>query len=209
MSEAPFHAATEFQRWELPEVGSAPPPEKAEASPPQPTVRELEALEEQAREAGFAAGRDEGLAAAKTESDQQMARLLGIYEAAARPLETLDEETAQELVRLATVIARRVLMAELKQSPELIARSVREGVKALPSANRELRISLNPEDITLLRELGMVEEHWQLSADPALARGDCLMESGRSRLDLRMETRLAVVIDAVLGDDVSPEEGAA
>lgn len=208
MSEAPLHAETEFQRWELPQVGSAPAPEKV-AAPAQPTVRELEALEQQAREEGYAAGHAEGLAAATVQAQQQMARLLALYEAAARPLDVLDEHTAQELVRLATVIARRVVAAELKQSPELIARSVREGVKALPSASRELRVSLHPDDMTLLRELGVVEEHWQLSADPTLARGDCMMESGRSRLDLRLDTRLAAVIDAVLGDDILAEEAAA
>lgn len=202
------HAATEFQRWELPQVGSAPVPEKV-AGPPQPTVRELEALEQQAREEGFAAGRAEGLAAARAQTEQQMARLLALYEAAARPLEALDERTAQELVRLATVIARRVVDAELKHSPELIAQTVREGVKALPSASRELRITLHPDDLALLRELGMVETHWQLSADPTLARGDCMMDSGRSRLDLRLDTRLAAVIDAVLGDDVPAEEDGA
>jgi flagellar assembly protein FliH len=96
----------------------------------------------------------------------------------------------------------------LKQSPELIAQTVRDGVKALPSATRELRISLHPGDMALLRELGAVEEHWQLIADPALTRGDCMMESGRSRLDLRLDTRLAAVVDAVLGDDLLSEEAA-
>ncbi|MES1153475.1 MAG: FliH/SctL family protein [Rhodanobacter sp.] len=38
-------------------------------------------------------------------------------------------------------------------------------------------------------------------ADPALSRGDCRLESERSRLDARVETRLAAMIDAVLGDD--------
>lgn len=208
MPASPTSTASEFQRWELPQVGSAPGAGKTGA-PAQPTVRELEALEQQAREEGFAAGRDEGLAAAKEQAGQQMARLLALYEAAARPLEILDQQTAQELVRLATVIARRVVSNELKLSPELIAQSVREGVKALPSASRELRVSLHPDDMLLLRELGLPEEHWQLNADPALARGDCLMESGRSRLDLRLDTRLAAVIDAVLGDDVLAEEGAA
>lgn len=207
MSEAPFQAATEFQRWELPQVGSAPVPEKV-AAPAQPTVRELEALEQQAREEGFAAGHAEGLDAARTQAEQQMQHLLAMYEAAARPLAVLDERTAQELVRLATVIARRVVVAELKQSPELIAQTVRDGVKALPSATRELRISLHPGDMALLRELGAVEEHWQLIADPTLTRGDCMMESGRSRLDLRLDTRLAAVVDAVLGDDLLSEEAA-
>jgi len=51
----------------------------------------------------------------------------------------------------------------------------------------------------LLRSLDMVESHWQLMPDSSLQRGDCLLESERSRLDARVETRLAAVVDAVLG----------
>ena len=56
-------------------------------------------------------------------------------------------------------------------------------------------------DLAVLREYAVAEEHWQLLPDPALARGDCLLESERSRLDGRVETRLAAVVDAVLGLD--------
>src|SRR3546814_1498941 len=48
---------------------------------------------------------------------------------------------------------------------------------------RELRVHVHPDDLALLRDLGAVESHWQLLADPALARGDCRLESERSRLD--------------------------
>jgi flagellar assembly protein FliH len=82
-----------------------------------------------------------------------------------------------------------------------VAQAVREAAVALPSAERDLRVRLHPDDVTLMRELDAVETHWQLLPDPALDRGDCLLESGRSRLDARVETRLAAVIDAVLGVD--------
>jgi flagellar assembly protein FliH len=94
-----------------------------------------------------------------------------------------------------------VITRELHLSPELIARAVREAAAALPAATRELRVHVHPADLALLHELGAAESHWQLLADPSLARGDCQLESERSRLDARVETRLAAVIDAVLGDD--------
>lgn len=197
-------AAAEFQRWELPRF--AAPAEVASQAAPQPTVRELEALEQQAREEGYAAGHAEGRAAADAQLKQQMSQLVALYDAAAQPLAALDEQTGRELVRLATLVASRVIGRELKLSPELIAQSVREGAAALPSANRELRVRLHPADVSLLHEMNMPEEHWQLSADPTLVRGDCQMESGRSRLDLRVKTRLAAVVDAVLGDDVEQED---
>jgi len=198
---ATIHNATaDFQRWELPNVGIRPTASQAANAPPQPTVRELAALEQQAREEGYAAGHAEGLAAAQQQLRERMARLDALYDAAARPLLALDEQTGQELVRLATIVAGRVITRELQLSPDLIARSVREAAAALPAATRELRVRVHPEDLALLQELGAAESHWQLLADPALTRGDCQLESERSRLDARVETRLAAVIDAVLGD---------
>ncbi|TPG07385.1 flagellar assembly protein FliH [Rhodanobacter glycinis] len=194
-------AQQDFQRWELPNVGTQPTASKAANTSPQPTVHELAALERQAREEGYAAGHAEGKAAAQQQLRQRMAQLDALYESAARPLQALDEQTEQELARLATIVASRVIVRELQLAPGLIAKVVRQAASALPAATRELRVHVHPDDLALLQELGAAESHWQLLADPALARGDCQLESARSRLDARVETRLAAIIDAVLGDD--------
>ncbi|KRE90913.1 flagellar assembly protein FliH [Frateuria sp. Soil773] len=188
-----------FQRWELPQVGDAAP--AAAREPALPTVAELEALEREAREQGYAAGQREGLAAAQQQLAARMAQLDALYASAARPLQALDEATEQELAQLALAVARQVVAHELKSTPELIVPAIRQAATALPSATRELRVRLHPDDAALLRELGAAESHWQIHADPALARGDCVLESERSRLDARLRTRLAAVIDAVLGDE--------
>lgn len=192
-----------IQRWELPPVVDVPADESASAQDPAgpPTVVELEELERQAREEGFAAGRKEGLAAAASERDALVRRLESLLEAAVRPLDALDDATEQELARLATVIARRVLAHELTTSPTLIVQAVQQAARALPAATRALQVRVHPEDLAVLREHHVAEEHWQLLPDPSLERGDCLLESERSRLDARVETRLAAVVDAVLGVD--------
>lgn len=201
MHAAINNASADFQRWELPNLGAQPATSRLPDGPPQPTVRELAALEQQAREEGHAAGRAEGLAAAKHEAHERMARLDALYDAAARPLQALDEQTGEELARLATIVASRVIVRELQLSPGLIEQAVRQAAAALPAATRELRVHVHPDDLVLLQELGSAERYWQLVADPTLARGDCRLESERSRLDARVETRLAAMIDAVLGDD--------
>jgi flagellar assembly protein FliH len=201
---AAIHMTQDFKRWELPNVGIQPTASKAANASPQPTVHELAALEQQARDEGYAAGLAEGRAAAQQQLRQRMAQLDALYEAAARPLQALDEQTAQELTKLATIVARRVIAGELRLAPGLIAKAVRQAAGVLPAATRELRVHVHPDDLALLQGLGAAESHWQLLADPALARGDCLLESGYSRLDARVETRLAAIVDAVLGDDAAP-----
>ncbi|GFZ86233.1 FliH/SctL family protein [Dyella caseinilytica] len=197
-----------FDRWEPPAVGnvesSAPPEEPA--APPGPTIFELEEIQSQAREEGYAAGLAEGRAAAKKELEERLVRLDAICSAAARPLSQLDDATERELALLATVMARRVVGRELQLDPSLIELAVREAAAALPSATRELRVWVNPNDLDLLRELGAAEPHWRFGANPALSRGDCVLESERSRLDARVSTRLASVVDAVIGEDLDDGE---
>jgi flagellar assembly protein FliH len=194
--------AADFERWVLPNIGIPPPAPAASAPAPQPTVFELEEIERVAREEGFAAGLAEGRAAARQQIDEQLARFESLCAAAARPLDALDDMTEQELARLATVMARRVVGRELQLDPSLIELAVREAAAALPSATRDLRVWVHPDDLTLLHELGVTEATWHLGARPTLSRGDCVLESERSRLDARVDTRLAAVIDAVLGNDV-------
>lgn len=197
-----FHSmAEDFQRWELPDLGLGSDVSDRTRAAPQPTVHELEALEQQARDEGYAAGLAEGRATAQQQLRQRMAELDALCAAAATPLQLLDDQAAEELAQLAVVVARRVIVHELSIAPERIAGIVRQAAAALPLATRELRVHLHPQDLALLQELGMAERHWQLLADPALARGDCRLESERSRLDARVETRLTAIIDAALGDE--------
>ncbi|UGB38782.1 FliH/SctL family protein [Frateuria soli] len=193
-------AVAGYQRWEPPQVGGAPAPAPAEPAN-HPTVSDLEALERQARQEGHAAGLAQGLAEARAQGRERVARLESICEQAARPLASLDAAVEQELAQLAMLVARRVIAQELATHPELIMQAVRQAAAALPAATRELRVRLHPDDLALMRELDAAEPNWQLVADPALDRGDCLLENERSRLDARVETRLAVMIDAVLGDE--------
>lgn len=202
-------AITGFQRWELPPVVERLVADPAAAPGGPPTVAELEALERQAREEGYAAGRAEGLADAAREREAMVRRFEALLDAAARPLEVLDEATEQELARLATVIARRVVAHELATSPTLIVQAVQQAARALPAATREVRVRVHPDDLAVLRQHEVAEEHWQLLPDPALAPGDCMLESDRSRLDARLDVRLAAVVDAVLGigsDDDGDDE---
>jgi flagellar assembly protein FliH len=194
-------AAGGYQRWEPPQVGDAPQPAAPAEAASHPTVSDLEALERQARDEGYAAGHAQGLAEARAQGRERVARLEAICTQAARPLDALDAAVEQELAQLALLVARRVIAHELATRPELIVQAVRQAAAALPAATRELKVRLHPDDLALLRELDAAEPHWQLVADATLARGDCLLQSERSRLDARVETRLAAMIDAVLGDE--------
>ncbi|MDF3982100.1 flagellar assembly protein FliH [Luteibacter sp. PPL201] len=198
-----------FERWELPVVGAPDPEPTAEAAedagPQRPTVAEIEAIERQAREEGFNAGLNEGRAMAKRELAAQVARVDAIIAAMQRPFADLDHEVAGELAALATVIAERVLGFEIATRPQTILDVVRQAVDALPAATRHLKIHLNPADAAIVREhRSAVDPDGTVVDDASLERGDVRLESEHSRLDARVRTRLAAVIDSVLVAPIAP-----
>lgn len=174
-------------------------------------VEDLSALEREAWDRGYGAGREAGEVAARRELQAQaealtaqvqrfdaMAELLG------RPLHALDGEVEQQLAAAVLAVARAVVRRELKAQPDDVIGLVRECVKRLPLAAREVRVHLHPDDAALLRER-LVEpaggRAWQIVEDPVLARGGCEVRSENSLIDARVESLLNAAVAALLGDE--------
>jgi flagellar assembly protein FliH len=200
----------QFERWELPLVGGvvevrAPEVDEQDDSPHRPTVAEIEAIERQAREEGFNAGLTEGRAMAKRELTAQMARLDALLAAMERPFADLDADVTSDLSELAVLIAERVLGFEIATRPETVLQVVQQALETLPAASRHVRIHLHPADAALVREhRASLPDEGTVLDDTSLERGDVRVESEHSRIDARVRTRLAAVVDSVLqgqGDD--------
>lgn len=204
-------AALRPQAWVLPEV-TGPVTGRGRR------VDDLNATEREAWEAGFGAGREAGVVAARKEQqallselERRAQRLGTILEFMARPLHQLDTEVEHQLALLAGAIARQVVRREIRLQPDQIVAVIRETVALLPAATRGARVHLHPDDAALvrerLREPG-ADAAWTIIEDPVLSRGGCRVTSENSTIDARLEQRLGAAIAAVLGDDrVQPEEG--
>lgn len=187
----------EFERWELPDLGGG---SHSGAKPN--TVRHLEALEQQAREEGFARGLADGKAVAATQLAQHVGYLTAMLDALSRPLDDVDAQVETELAHLAMAVARQLIRRELKTTPTEVIGAVREALAGLPSMAREVRVSVHPDDAELIRtHLGDATSgrSWQLLEDPMISRGGCLVLSEHSRVDARVESRLLGLAGSVLG----------
>ena len=100
--------AVAIRRWELPNVGISQNAHTAANTAAAPTVRDLAALEAQAHDEGYAAGHAEGLAAAQQQVREHIAQLDTLFASAARPIQTLDAQTEQQLAALAGIPAWKV-----------------------------------------------------------------------------------------------------
>ena len=194
-------------RWVAPDVGSS-----AGSGPPM-TVDKLEALQKTAFEEAFAqgmeAGREEGRAALAAQAET----LNQCIEALAEPFRTLDDEVERALVSLAIRVARQIIRRELKTVPGQIVGVVRDAIRLLPVASREVEVHLHPEDAQVVRaafgESG-TNLAWTLVEDPVLSRGGLVVTTATSQIDARVEKRLEAILATLVGgereEDLQPDE---
>jgi len=213
MTDGADKQVSAYERWEFPAV------ESGRGGKARLTAAGLELVQRQAFEEAYAEGRREGFEqgyregreAAGAELEGLRERLHALLDALADPLSSLDDVVEESLLVLATAIARQLVRRELKTDPGQVVASVREAMAALPVARREVRIYLHPDDVTLVREALALDpgaSGWSIVEDPLMTRGGCQVESEDSRVDAKVESRLATVIAHVLGGERQQDEGA-
>lgn len=158
---------------------------------------------QQGLEQGLAQGLEQGLEQGKGQIDEQVGHLSQLIEKLATPLQQVDDAVEQQLVFLATSLARELIQVELKTNPQVILQTLREGIAALPMAGQQTTVQLHPEDLELIKqaygEESLAERRWTLQAEPAMNRGDLFVESGNSTVDYQMETRLRHLLEQFVG----------
>lgn len=188
------------------ELPAAPPrPDQAEGAPsakPEPPVeefqkmesrlftleRELPERERRAHQKGLAEG--EAAAAAKWQPAlENLARsVTQITSVRAR----LRREAEQDVIRLASAMARRILHRELSIDPEALSGLLKTAFDRLDIRETN-RIRVRPEDrdavAAYLARIGG-PQRIEVIADPSLERGAVLLECDRGELDASVETQL-------------------
>jgi flagellar assembly protein FliH len=205
MSTRPTSEA--IARWDLPAVTGKP----IQARRAGKTVAEIEDVERRAYDEAFAQGREAGLAAARAETEKQIAQLTSqvarletMFAQLSQPLKELDAQVEAELTHLSLTIARQLVRRELRIDPAQVIAIIRETVALLPAAAREVRVHLHPEDATVVREKlasPAAERAWAIVEDPVMTRGGCRIATETAQIDARLETRINTVISALLGDE--------
>lgn len=187
-------------------AASAPPPPRAPAPAMAPVDPGLEASEPpapaaQAGYAGRQADRQSDRQAVTGDASEALAAAIqGLRLASAR----LAEQARSDALEIAFVIARRILEAELKASPEPLFALVRSAVRRLGEA-RQIRVRLCPADAAVIEEALAKEElpdlavvQTQVVADASLSPGDCVVESALGSVDGRLDGRLGELKRAVV-----------
>lgn len=227
----PKEQQSAYQRWEMASFGderpstlarraaeaaaSAPPAAAAAPAipglPPEyalPSVEELEAMREAARQEGFAQGLEEGRSqgrqeghaqgyaegaeAGQRDAAEELEQLRAVAVSFGDAIARADETIARDLLELALRLARGMVRTGFDVRPELILPVVRDAIDQLPVLQQPAVLTLNPHDAELVRH-GMADElskgGWRIIENAAIARGGCKVETATNQIDAQAQAR--------------------
>jgi flagellar assembly protein FliH len=160
----------------------------ARPDPARELAKQLELARREAFDQGAAAGRKDAELQILPAFEKMAANLADL----ARLRETLREETLQDLVRLATLIAARVVHREVVIDPDALAGLVKASFSKLQS--REIsRVRMHPGLEPLVRkclEQCGSPKNLILSPDPAMNPGELFFDTSQGLLDASVDTQL-------------------
>ncbi len=195
----------EYASWQPPSVQKPTAKEIAEQERQRLiTADSIETLQKKAYEEGYSQGFQKGLQDGNTVIQERLRNIDSIARFMQKPLDDLDEAVVEQLSQLAISIARKLIRREIKTDPGQIVAVVRETVSALPAGMQNIRVFMNPEDATVLREtmnLADGEQPWTIIEDPLLSKGGCKVLTDYSEVDASVEARLSGIIARMLGGD--------
>lgn len=204
----PKEQLTAFERWELAsfdqplEIKSQP---ASQAEIALATAAELENIQRQAHQEGYAighqAGHEEGIQQARVEAEQIHTLMQNLQV----ELNQVDQQVAQSLLDLSLEIAKKMVQSTLHANPDVILNVVSEAIGNLPHFNQNAHLILHPDDAELVRkQMGEQLAHagWKIFSDAKIKRGGCRVETASSQIDGTLETRWKRIVESI-GQDTS------
>lgn len=192
-----MNGLTAWERWELANFDAEATVSTNQSSAAEVVAvdqGELDRLRDEARQAGYKAGYADGQTAARAEAS----RLANAAASLEQALAEFDQQVADELLALATEVARQVVREEITARPDIIVKVVHEALAQLP--HQHATIFLHPDDASLVRSYAgdaLAHAGHRVLEDSRLNRGDCLLESGSSQTDATLATRWRRVIETL------------
>ncbi|MBC3764998.1 flagellar assembly protein FliH [Neptunicella marina] len=157
---------------------------------------------QQGYDEGFDKGNEEGLTSGAEQIQQQLQVLESMLSHITQPMQQVDKQLENELVVLATELAKAVIRTEVETNKNIIFQAITEGLNVLPIAEKMYQIRLHPDDVALIKEHFSDEDierhHWRLVETPDMTRGGCDIVTDSNAVDLSIERRTRDILDKFL-----------
>ena len=216
-----IESAGQATPWHFPPVNGAPveqsEPQEGDPSEPAdtpqlPTPEEIVRWQQEGRDEGYRQGQDQGyqkgyqdgLVQGQQETAEKIAIWSALIDALRRPFEQLDEQVEHEIRVMIVALAQQLVRREIHSEPGEIIGLIRESMARLPAYNRDITITLHPDDAVLVRQALVPDDQvssWTLREDTLISRGGCRISTDVSMLDATLEAQLAALATTLLGGE--------
>lgn len=171
-----------------------------------PTAAEIEAIHQEAFQAGYEAGHKAGFEtgqrlgleqselAVRAEFSPAFQYFVQMQEKVEESLKEIDQKLAATILDLALDCARRVIAQEIAVNEHAILGVIRQAISVLPDDLAQARVRLNPSDLATVERYADADSRtrtWTLVADSSIERGGCEIETPTASLDLSLKQRWA------------------
>lgn len=173
-------------------------------------IADAEAIREQARADGHAAGYADGLELARVDAAPLLAALSEAVAAISGTREELAEMLTAQAAELALLTAEQMVAGAIAAEPQRIVDVVRGALRRITDRHR-VTVLVSPEELDLLSqsvpalqaELGGIE-HLDVQADRRVARGGAIAQTVHGEIDVsvaaQLQTARELVQAALAGD---------
>jgi flagellar assembly protein FliH len=149
-----------------------------------------------------------GIEEERQQADEDLANICSALTEAisivSRLREKVIKESEEELLKLAFMVAKKIIRQEIKHDRQILAQLVSEALKEFPEQH-DIVVCLHPEDYKVINSnkemfLAGIDEARQitLKSDEATTLGGCVVESSTGVIDARIEAQLEEIYKCLM-----------
>ncbi len=166
---------------------------------PWPSQDDLRGLFDEAEKEGYAIGLKKAQDKVETERKRDAMAVRHLLDGLTRPYEDINNQLLTELTKLALKAGAILARRELAAAPDALLDVIKNALGNLPKPDRPAQLTLHPDDVNLVTDQLKIDcPELVVSADPSLKRGDCMLKSGATVVDGRVDCQLEQLIDAAM-----------
>ena len=162
------------------------------------------ALEEEARKAGFAQGRDDGWKDGRAEAERLIERLHMILSKAIEKRGDIITQSEAQIVHLILQIAKKVVKVISENQKNIVINNALQALRKLKNKS-DVVIRVNLLDVNLMTEhakdiVGMIESVKSVTVleDATVDRGGCIIETDFGEIDARIAAQLREIEERIM-----------
>ncbi len=149
-------------------------------------------------------GFEDGLRIGKEETIKIREKLISVIQDVLEEKQNIFGTAEAVILKLASVISRKIIYKEINTDSEIILNVVREILKSITDRSK-IVLKVNPQDINLVKGNseewnGLLDEasNFDITSDMEIEKGGCLVDTSLHEIDATIESKLRK-IDEILG----------